>query len=222
VTRDHVPPDTLFAEPRPNDLITVPWCGACNKKFSWDDEYFRLKIGTNDAVRGHPDADKNLPVIMESLKRPLAAGFARSFLDSLTEVEFKDPFGRGVTKALGNAVDLNRIFRVVERCVRGLHFYVHGERMPNNYEFVTHNADTFIDLPLATQEHCRQNIINPVLAEPIKVVGAGVFAFRFQQAKDMPEHAAWYVQFYSSVWFLSMVGPRVMLRNGRIRKTRRR
>ncbi len=48
---DHVPPQCIFPRPLPADLITVPSCRVCNRRFSVDDEYFRdaLALSTIDA-----------------------------------------------------------------------------------------------------------------------------------------------------------------------------
>src|SRR5262245_58432042 len=40
LTRDHVPPKSIFAPGTPN-LITVPCCSKCNESNSMDDESFR-------------------------------------------------------------------------------------------------------------------------------------------------------------------------------------
>jgi hypothetical protein len=41
-TRDHVPPDGLFYDPKPSNLITVPCCHKCNSKHSGVDERLRM------------------------------------------------------------------------------------------------------------------------------------------------------------------------------------
>jgi hypothetical protein len=53
-TSDHVPPQNLFPEPRPTNLITVACCELCNKSFSNLDEQFRAFIATaaNVSERG--------------------------------------------------------------------------------------------------------------------------------------------------------------------------
>ena len=43
--RDHLPPQSVFPKPRPNDLITVPACDSCNNKRSGLDEEFKVAIG---------------------------------------------------------------------------------------------------------------------------------------------------------------------------------
>src|SRR2546422_10376314 len=52
-TRDHIPPQLLFPSPKPNTLITVPACNACNKCFQQDDEVLAMfltsLLGTNSA-----------------------------------------------------------------------------------------------------------------------------------------------------------------------------
>lgn len=44
VTREHVPPKSLFLPPRPRNTITVPVCGPCNHGYHLDDEYFRTFV----------------------------------------------------------------------------------------------------------------------------------------------------------------------------------
>src|SRR5436190_7201975 len=50
-TRDHVPPDGVFCDPKPSDLITVSCCHNHNRKHSGVDERLRmlaaLEIGRN-------------------------------------------------------------------------------------------------------------------------------------------------------------------------------
>lgn len=41
-TRDHVPPECFFCDPKPSDLITVPCCHKHNRKHSGADERLRM------------------------------------------------------------------------------------------------------------------------------------------------------------------------------------
>ena len=51
-TRDHVPPDGIFCDPKPTDLITVPCCHKHNRKHSGVDERLRMvaaaELGRNE------------------------------------------------------------------------------------------------------------------------------------------------------------------------------
>jgi hypothetical protein len=42
--RDHLPPQNLFLEPKPSNLITVPCCKSCNHAQHKDDESFRVVV----------------------------------------------------------------------------------------------------------------------------------------------------------------------------------
>jgi HNH endonuclease len=72
---DHVPPKTLFAAPRPNNLITVPSCRRCHKATSKNDEYFRLVLSTRDDVFDHPDVSGG---VLKAALRSLALWFANT------------------------------------------------------------------------------------------------------------------------------------------------
>src|SRR5437870_4665127 len=69
VTKDHIPPKTLFAT-RPPDLITVPCCEKCNKRFSRDDVYFRDVVSMRADIGDHPEARRNLEAVLRSAARP--------------------------------------------------------------------------------------------------------------------------------------------------------
>jgi hypothetical protein len=53
ISDDHLPPQSLFPAPRPNNLITVPSCDGCNGGSSKDDEYFRLWLVSRENTKGH-------------------------------------------------------------------------------------------------------------------------------------------------------------------------
>jgi hypothetical protein len=120
ITDDHTPPENLFDKPKPSNLITVPACRKCHGPWSKEDEYFRLKIGFTQDVKNHPTAKANIPKIQRSLHRPQARGFAQMYRDDLVLVNVMADHGIFVEQRLAHDVDLNRIFAVVERTIRGL------------------------------------------------------------------------------------------------------
>jgi len=67
LTRDHIPPKSLFRKPLPDDLITVPCCLTCNNGRSKDDEYFRLALSLRyDVDRSHAKDAAELRIPMKS------------------------------------------------------------------------------------------------------------------------------------------------------------
>ncbi len=96
ITDDHVPPQNLFAKPRPNNLIKVPSCKEChgeNKQVSQDDEYFRLMLTLREDTYNHPDVGQILPTVFRSLRKPEKVGFTKSLQNSMREVNVRSPSG---------------------------------------------------------------------------------------------------------------------------------
>jgi hypothetical protein len=60
LTKDHVPPKSLFPKPRPDNLITVYSCDNCNLGTAKDDEYFRLMTTIREDALNHPAANRIL------------------------------------------------------------------------------------------------------------------------------------------------------------------
>src|SRR5271168_5407862 len=77
LTRDHVPPRCLFSKPRPNDLVTVPCCVACNRALSRHDEYFRIAMTTGIDREKFPKENAYSVRAINNLIRPASQGFAR-------------------------------------------------------------------------------------------------------------------------------------------------
>ena len=111
LTKDHVPPRSLFSKPRPA-LITVPCCSPCNKGFQQDDEYFQLMVKAGIDKQRFPKELADSLKAINNLARPESRRFAISFLE-----HYEPNPGR-------HHVDLKRIERVLHRIVRGL-FYHH-------------------------------------------------------------------------------------------------
>ena len=92
-TRDHIPPKSFFAVPRPSDLITVPSCTACNHRFQLDDDYAQTVLVLRDDVSGHPAVKRLLRKLMRSWERPEGKGLPRSIVATTREVPIHTPAG---------------------------------------------------------------------------------------------------------------------------------
>lgn len=204
VTDDHVPPQNVFSKPHPPGLIKVPACPDCHRPWSKEDEYFRLKVGLNQDVARHPDAKANLPIIMKSLQRQEAHGFLQGHIDDCVEVEVFNSQGESLGTRLAYDVNLNRIFGVVERTVRGLFYHETGQRLPDTYGIVTVNADTILQHGPETAEELFRTIVAPLRTVPPKVIGQKTFAYKYQFSQ-CPPTSAWHLTFYGTVPFLCMI-----------------
>ncbi|MFH1444503.1 MAG: hypothetical protein ABIG34_03880 [Candidatus Peregrinibacteria bacterium] len=70
---DHIPPRSLYAKGTP-DLVTVPSCEACRKKYSKDDELFKTLL-VHDAGVGNPVSKTHfLGSVARAMKRFVGLG----------------------------------------------------------------------------------------------------------------------------------------------------
>lgn len=192
-TMDHVPPENLFPSPKPNDLISVPCCEECRQGWSKDDEYFRLAVVSCASLFPTPARDSVNETVLRSLGRPEAKGFSRFINESLMRVQLTNDDGAVVGDARAIGVVKPRFDRVVGRIVRGLFYKELGRNLPVGYRTEIHfNQSGFPDaLPLLLPKlH---------LFTPPRVVGDGVFAYRYGKAVEDENSIIWLLMFYEAV-----------------------
>ncbi len=212
LTKDHIPPKSLFAPPLPKNLISVYACRKCHRRTTKDDEYFRQCVCLHYGAGDHPEAQKNWEKILRSFQNPKAPGLRRRFFASLKEVWLQSQGGIHLGKSATFDVDLRRIFRVVERTVRGLYLHETGNRMPNDYEVRVYSDDTLRRRPPETTKWLEERILSLLMNAPQKVIGQDVFSYRFQLVPENLLLSAWGLVFYRSFSFLVITTPKSMAR----------
>jgi len=209
LTVDHVPPKNMFPKPRPNDLITVPACSTCNSSASKDDEYFRLTLCLSEQVGTDANARQNRDTIFRSLERDEAVGFRTALVADIRPVRIRTPTGLDLGTRLGFDVDLQRIFGVVERTVRGLFFHEAKRRLDPNYDVRIFSDDTLIENSPEVLKELRNTILIPLAQKSPTVIANGAFHYRFQITDEDPSVSVWALSFYEGVSFLGLTGPHV-------------
>lgn len=208
ITNDHIPPKNLFPGSKPNDLITVPCCEDCRRPTTKDDEYFRLKIGMCDAARDHPDIKATQETIFKSLQRPEAGGLRRMALDDLLMADVYSPLGLYAGQSIAAVVDRRRINRVVSRIVRGLYWHETGRRFADDHDvFVIEKESLNLRRP-NIQQHLRDKIAIPLSQRPQRMIGNGVFSYRYLIPLESSCVSIWSVVFYQKKWFIALAGPK--------------
>lgn len=193
-TRDHVFPAALFVNPRPNNLITVPACRACNADLQKDEQYFRffILLGRNyynPAARRLWNEGMR-PYIRRSPR------FAATLVKDIRRVEVRTPKGLYLGQVDTHPADEARIDRVIEKIVRGL--YYHRTREPL--------GDVQFTIRLFDRVAAPEDVRNLVLAFPLEAVGQTV-SYRFGYAKDDPRHTVTATRFYESGIFVALTNP---------------
>jgi len=135
LTKDHVPPKLWLEVPYPANLITVPACEDCNRRFKDDDEYVRMVVALDLRAQSNYTAVSKLPEVFRSLLKPEAAAFRERIVRKMNASRLVDPDGAPLGFPM--EVDIKRIDAVGERLMRGLHYH-EGKRslLPGSHIFV--------------------------------------------------------------------------------------
>lgn len=205
LTRDHIPPVTIFAPPRPSNLITVPACEPCHKPWSKDDEYFRERMCLNDEAHGHPDVTANLPSVFSALARPQAKWMRRKLLNDTYNANILSPSGLWLGKGLAFDVDLGRICRVVERIVRGLYYRECKNCLPADHDVRVITKEIFGVQDAEYIAMCRKTVIDPLLQIAPRIVGQHTFSYRFAIVEPA---SVWGMKFFNAIDFLAITAPK--------------
>jgi hypothetical protein len=188
LTKDHVPPRSLFSKPRPA-LMTVPCCNPCNKGFQQDDEYFQLMVKAGIDTQKFPNEVADSIKAIKNLARPESLGFAISFLE-----KYEPNPGR-------HYVDPKRIERVLHRIVRGLFYHDVGVRLLESLPF------RFVSINDSPKKAAAFRSVIASLEESPTTVGDGIFRYAFEQEVPFTLSMAWLFTFYDHRKFLCLTTP---------------
>jgi hypothetical protein len=209
ITRDHIPPKGIFSKPLPDDLITVPACPQCHSdETSKDDEYFRLALQVREGIENHPDVIKSRPVLLRSLEKPQKIGMVKGLLENIFLAELVSPNGIFIKNQWAIQTDMNRLRRVVTRIMKGLFYKLKEHRIPDGYEALVCDEDSFQKWPANVVQNYNENLIKPILAQKQRVmIGNDVFSFKYGYDKNNPNTTCWIFTFYQRASFLGLTLP---------------
>ncbi len=203
---DHVPPQCLFQRPLPEDLVRVPSCIACNKRFGLDDEYFRDSLALSTFEAADPPELKTLhEAVRRSLMRKKFRPPARGILERSQDgwAQRQSPIVERV-KLL--PIDMKRIAKTAERVVHGMHFHHTGRVLPPGYEpKVIHGGRiptiARSDLPFF------ERLFAPLGQAQWQSIGGRAFGYAFAPATDDPDATLWFLSFFGRLTFLAFTAP---------------
>jgi len=175
-TNDHVPPDQMFPDPKPSNLITVPACDECNKGFQKDEDYFRGLFGLFGVI-GAP-IEREAPDFWDKVGRGLerSPALKRTIANSLRSGTMVNPGGEEVGRWIEVEDNWHRVAALIAKCVRGLYFF-----------------ENSLTLPPTVEIQCPQRGEGPIdlgtlyyLTRHGKRGWPGVFEYRYRVAADDP------------------------------------
>jgi hypothetical protein len=198
-TRDHVPPKSFFAKPRPSNLITVPSCYDCNREYGKDDERIRNLIISIDTTEIHPMVKGKIDEKRDrSFRRREGGSNLGHLINSIRNVKRYSENGECLGLYPAFVLDQLVIDRFLERIVRALLY--------------KENAIEYFDLDLewkmAPSEKDLASMPNElktfILSGPVKEIGDGSFAYVGYFIKGKI-NSLWILNFYEGIEFMVWV-----------------
>jgi hypothetical protein len=208
ITEDHIPPKSLFPQPRPSNLITVPACDQCNGSYSKDDEWFRLTLSIRENVKANADRNAVLPSVKRSLERPSAAGFSRAFLENVHEAPRFSPAGLYAGMQRIHVADGARLDRVATRITKGLFYHVKGYRLPDDHGVKAVHYSRLGE-PMVNGTEFEKTLLQFVamLRQETAVKIGETFSYRWLQSPNGPERTIWLLSFYGHDEYFCTTAP---------------
>jgi len=198
-TRDHVPPKSFFAKPRPSNLITVPSCNSCNSEYGKDDERIRNLIISIDTTEIHPMIKGKIDGKRDrSFRRKEGGSNLNHLINSIKMVKRYSENGEYLGLFPAFDLDQSMIDRFLERMVRALLY------KENGFEY------TGLDIQWKMAPSEKDLLSMPddlkafILSRPVKVIGNGIFAYigYFINGKT---NSLWFLNFYEGIEFMVLV-----------------
>jgi hypothetical protein len=128
-TREHVPPKSIFLQPRPNNLITIPCCKACNNGSSKSDEKFKVYLGLHAAMYS-PNGEKLFQEALKTLNR--SPKLKSQVLEGLIDIDAKTPAGLTLLGYKGIKWDNKTYVSTLTKISKGLFFHHFGCVVPDD------------------------------------------------------------------------------------------
>ncbi len=180
-----MPPKALFDSPRPSDLVTVPACSECNRRFEKEEEYIRGIFRLTQA--GMSDTVRNLwPKLDRMLKR--SPGLRTLIASSIKPVHMVTPEGIHIGQRLAIETDWARIATLIGKLVRGLYYFEFDSTLP---------LSTHIDVPAIYADHLNLMEFHSVTRRG-KRSWPGTFEYKFNQVDGDPSETVWLFRFYTT------------------------
>jgi len=197
--KDHVPPQSIFPRPRPNDLITIPACDQCNNKSSGLDEIFKAYIGI---IAGHGQEGARLFCDQTSKTLQHNRKLRRQIASTMKDLEVRTPGGLILGTASAVLLDSKAYDAVIDRIIRGLHFHHTG-----------HILGESVEIKINWHRKLTKKIYDITNGWSTGVVGGGQFIYKYIVFAEEPLGSLWVFQFFNRAWSSGRVLPKKQIEN---------
>jgi len=206
-SEDHIPPRKLYTKGTP-DLVKVPSCGDCRRKYSMDDELFKTLLVHAAGVSNPVSKEHFEGSVARALKRPVGLGPKLAAQTVTFDVLTNSGIFTGQhAKAIEiSDEDWRRIQVVLIRIARGLHYRF--SKWQKRYD------DTLYSVVDFNSEDGQKILANEEIMGPVRTATTIVMGdARVCRAKVLPfgtvENAhLWVFEFYENKRFFLLATPK--------------
>lgn len=204
-TRDHVPPDGIFCEPKPSNLITVPCCHKHNRMHSGVDERLRMISAMELARNEGGERILREKVLGSTLKKLRQPDFLAGIVKSMRDETWITPSGSIPVCAF--TVSGREIHECIADITKGLlaHFYPDFDYHGHHFMVLDFHTATF-----AKGDTGRQiEVIRDMIARTCGDHRGTFNEFRFwRQVDPKLQSGSWLLMLYEAVMFSVIHTPR--------------
>ena len=196
---DHIPPKCFFPSPRPNNLITVPSCKDCNRRYGKVDEQARNLITSLERTEVHNAIQSKLSIKRDrSYRRKQGKFNFYDILDSIVIADVVSSNGIYLGKAPAFNLDTPMMNLFIERMTRALLFY------ENSIGYVKCEVEWRMAPTKKDMEVMPSEIKQLLLSAKVREVGGGIFSYAglFRSGNI---NSLWILSFYSGIEFMSII-----------------
>jgi len=197
VTKDHVPPKSLFPKPRPNNLITVPSCRKCNESTQENDEQLSIFISMLSGMEG--DIEKKLH---DKTRRAFQKNnqFKKKLKEEKLRLPIIDQNGEITDYVYLVKWESDKINEILKKTIAGLYYH--------HYKLEIRKIG-YIELFTETLKHTNHPIIQEIIkaCKPEVIGHNGEVIYQHGSADDDPLSTFWAITLYKRFQFIGITSP---------------
>lgn len=194
VTREHVPPKSLFPRPQTNPII-VPTCAECNGGSSSVDQRFATLMKLNcPTLNDDPDARKS---VMQTLRKN--EKLHRQILDCLEPYPIYTESGiyTGDNGAVIKGISTEGFDKLIKKIVRCLYFHHAEDILPNDAKIELFHDNLLWEDTSENIEYRQEHLKINTLLDVGQINDPESFFYRWGICDDAPHNSLWNLHFKS-------------------------
>lgn len=203
LTRDHIPPKSLYPKPMPCDLITVPCCYSCNQSFQKDDYLLRYVLTLTVGISENLAAEAVREKVIKDFERKEQEKLRNALGWHIYPDIHPTPYGLYLGNTIGHNILFQRLDNVLGRIVKALYYFECKIKLSKNYHPYS------VPIYSLKSSAFNKKIMYLLLHQDLQRKNDEVFQYRFYLSRHTPYWSVWLLTFYKKWHFLYATIPKL-------------